>query len=87
MMSRLIAKHYALNAHLFRIGVVDTNLYHCKKGYQDADRIIWDCAEYTQGRNNLLKRVEEIKRTPCLPIRDILGSRDYEYLYEIYTFF
>ncbi|XP_062541669.1 uncharacterized protein LOC134219323 [Armigeres subalbatus] len=53
-MSRLMSNHYSLNAHLYRINLVDSNLCRCGAGYDDIDHVVWYCSENDASREQLL---------------------------------
>ncbi|XP_062561782.1 uncharacterized protein LOC134225599 [Armigeres subalbatus] len=54
VMSRLMSNHYSLNAHLYRINLVDSNLCRCGAGYDDIDHVVWFCSENDASRERLL---------------------------------
>ncbi|XP_035894597.1 uncharacterized protein LOC118504343 [Anopheles stephensi] len=86
MMSRLRSNHFALGAHLQRIGRADSKTCGCGLGYHDIDHILWSCLEYEAARPSLLDAVRDIGRTPNVPIRDLLGGGDDAYLRAIFEF-
>ncbi|VDO16643.1 unnamed protein product [Brugia timori] len=86
MMSRLMSNHYSLNAHLFRVGLRDSNLCDCGQGYQDADHIIWSCAEHRDVRYELYDSLRARGKQLNVPVREILAVRDLDFMKLIYEF-
>ena len=86
VISRLMSNHYRLDAHSFRIGLAATNVCVCGDGYHDIDHVVWSCERYTFPRSQLIDTLRARRRLPKVPIRDILGKLDLEYLFPIYRF-
>ncbi|XP_058467696.1 uncharacterized protein LOC131440440 [Malaya genurostris] len=86
VMSRLMSNHYTFNAHLRRIGLVESNLCTCGDGYQDIEHVVWSCVEYRDARSKLLESLRARGRPPEVPVRDVLASRDSSYMLLIYQF-
>ena len=86
MMSRIMSNHYTLNAHLHRIKLVDSNHCVCGEGYHDIEHVVWSCAEYRIARSLLVDSLRARGRSPNVPVRDVLGRLDVEYMFAIYEF-
>jgi ribonuclease HI len=86
VMSRLMSNHYNLNAHLSRIELRDSGLCECGTDYQDADHVIWSCAEYREVRSVLFDSLRARGRPPNVPVRDILAKRDLVCMELMYVF-
>ena len=86
VMSRLMSNHYTLNSHLFRIKLAESNHCVCGDGYHDIEHVIWSCSEYCGVRSQLSDSLRARGRQPNVPIRDILASRDLQYMTLIYKF-
>ena len=86
VMSRLMSNHYTLNTHLFRIGLVDSNHCVCGDGYHDIEHVVWSCTEYCGVRSELIDSLRARGKQPNVPVRDILGSGDLQYMTQLYCF-
>ena len=74
-----MSHHYAMNKHLQRIGIVDSNVCSYGNGFHDIDYVILPFVDFEITRPALLSTVQAIGRGPEVPIRDVLGFSDYEY--------
>ena len=86
VMSRIMSNHYTLNAHLHRIKLVDSNHCVCGEGYHDIEHVVWSCAENRVARSLLVDSLRARGRPPNVPVRDVLGRLDAEYMFAIYEF-
>lgn len=84
--SRLMSNHYALDAHFYRIGLAGSNVCSCGEGFLDIEHLVWSCPEYNCARSQLSVALEAISRRPGIPVRDVLASRDFSYLFAIEQF-
>ena len=86
VMSRLMSNHYTLDAHLHRVGLAATNPCVCGDGYHDIEHIVWSCAEYRGPRSQLIDSLRARGKQPNVPVRDVLGRLDLQYMSVIYVF-
>ncbi|XP_055608580.1 uncharacterized protein LOC129755905 isoform X1 [Uranotaenia lowii] len=86
VVSRLMSNHCRLDAHLFRIQLVTSNVCVCGDGYHDIDHVVWTCERFDRSRAWLLDTLRARRKPPDVPIRDILAKLDLEYLYPIYKY-
>ncbi|XP_058820729.1 uncharacterized protein LOC131682937 [Topomyia yanbarensis] len=85
-MSRIMSNHYSFDAHLRRIGLAESNHFVCENGYHDIEHVVWLCAEYCVARSQLIDSLRARGRSPYVPVRDVLASRDHPYIFLIYIF-
>ena len=62
--SRIMLNHYALNAHLSRFNIVESPVCDCSEDYQTIDHILWRCPNRCEGRDDFIKKVEELGCQP-----------------------
>ena len=48
--------------------------------------VVWSCAEYRVARSLLVDSLRARGRPPNVPVRDVLGRLDVEYMGAIYEF-
>lgn len=72
-MSRLMANHFCLSSHLFRIGIKQTNVCECGNGYEDFDHVLWYCQKYDDHRRAMTDELHKQGLTTLSSIRDILS--------------
>lgn len=84
--SRLMSNHYALDAHLYRIGLAGNNVCSCGQGFHDIEHLVWSCQDYCAARSKLTDTLRARGRQPNVPVRDVLAIRDIPYLSAILQF-
>lgn len=86
--SRIMSNHTTLNAHLFRIGLSDSNLCKCGKGYHDIEHVVWACPSNQFKRDMLIDslRAQGRQHQIMVPVRDILVGQDLPSLVCLYNF-
>lgn len=84
--SRLMSNHYALDAHLFRIGLAGSNVCNCGQGFHDIEHLVWSCQDYCAARSQLMDTLRARGRQPNVPVRDVLAILDIPYLSAILKF-
>lgn len=85
-MSRLTANHFCLSSHLFRIGLKESNICECGRGYEDFDHVLWHCEKYDDHRRELTDELRKYRHSTNISIRDVLGSKNIEVLVLINKF-
>lgn len=85
-MSRILANHYTLASHLFRINMVSTNICSCQTGYEDIDHVIWICKKYDNKRHKLFRELNKSNKNLFTPIRDILAIKDLAFMNIVNSF-
>lgn len=85
-MSRLMSNHYSLDAHLHRIGLTSSNVCECKQGYHDIEHVVWSCEKYQTARQQFQNTLQNCGKQPDIPVREILASRDLEYMQLLHVF-
>ena len=86
MMSRLMSNHNRLNAHLYRINIAASSLCGCAEGYHDIEHLVWSCAEHSLSRSRFVDNLRTRGKQIGVPVRDILASRDAEYMLLLYKY-
>ena len=86
VMSRLMSNHYTSDAHLYRVGLAASNHCVCGDGYHDIEHIVWSCPEHRGPRSQFIDSLRARGKQPNVPIRDVLGRHDLEYMSLLYDF-
>ena len=86
MMSQIMTNHYTLNAHLRRIGLVDSNHCVCGEGFHDIEHVVWSCAEFRVARSLLVDTLRARGKSPNIPVRDAMARLDVDYMFAVHKF-
>lgn len=84
--SRCRSNHYSLNQSLHRINVVDDPSCECGYECQDLNHVIWQCSQYNQQRETLLKKMSTMKLFPPFDVVSFLCKPNIEVLHHIFCY-
>ena len=85
--NRLRADHYNLASSFARIKIVGSPACHCGFEFQDIEHVIWEYSTFSRQRNDMVKKLNEIKNlTLPTSVKKLLekpDSKECKYIYQL----